>query len=1143
MHSIAQRAIDGESILTLVEEFYGPRGPLAEAGWDLRESQREMSMRFAAQIDESEEEDGSIGLIEAPTGCHAKGQGILMFDGTIKAVEDVVVGDRLMGPDSKARNVLALARGEQEMYDIVPIKGRPWRVNRDHILTLVRCGHRKPHGRRDQRQGEIVDVRLSDYLGWSKSQKYLYKLFRAPVAAFHGEASSEDLLIPPWVLGAMLGDGGFKRHNRRTSFTSVDPEVFLEIKSYVESIGCRFETLDDRHHVIIGLVGYRKHPLRNKLRALGLFGAHSGTKFIPHVYKTASRQARLELLAGLIDTDGSSIGHDSIGFDYISKSEALSNDVAFVARSLGLAAYVKPCEKKSQTGFEGDYFRVSISGHCDEVPVRLDRKRAPKRTIKKDCLRTGFSLNPVGVEPYYGFSLDGDGRFLLDDFTVTHNTGKGQAYLVPGFLAALRAEAKFVGREATAKTHPAKLVVSTANIALQGQLIRKDIPALGRMLGVQPRATLMKSRQNYVCREELLEAAGSMYGRQDQSIQDVYRWTQQPGCDGDRESYPGDATEVWHKVSRGSEDCGRQSCPHYDVTGGAAPCFWRAATVDWPRSHIIVGNHHWVALTKGIKVIAYAVDEAHELEAALRGVQGRTLSTSKFVSVAKRCAKVIGTDPEPVERRMTEVAQLLFDGLERFIESKIPDCSETSMDYKTPVPLRPGWAGEEFTRRLGNAFSYVRDLRDKVVSAAIRLPFNTLYEGEVQTRTIEKTEEAKTSRQAGTVANRMIDLCEIMAAVCCGRPHPDWPSNTSPWAIWAHREKDPRDQWRVLVELVPADVAPAFAGLQARFPTMLLASATLPEFSSMRLSLGMGARWVGQPVDPWPGPFRTDTGLFAGRCEVVTPADDDPEQDDEPTSNRLATPSTLAPTPKYERRLPSPYPLESMGVLFVPHGPAPGDAAAWQSWATQKVVAAVRQSGGGALILATSNAAMRRYTEALRAENCWTVIKQGDSGRGKVIQAFKDEEDSVLVGTRSLFQGLDVQGRSCRLVIIDRIPFGNPKDPLEEAVGQLLVERALALNPKARGATPWMIRTAPEAAMVLVQGVGRLIRSLSDRGAVVLLDNRILQPGSGFALLRDALPPFPLSNRLEDISRILSGSPLSGAIQRRSTFVQADLAF
>ena len=722
-------------------------------------------------------------------------------------------------------------------------------------------------------------------------------------------------------------------------------------------------------------------------------------------------------------------------------------------------------------------------------------------------------------------------------------TGKGGAYLVPGFLAALRAEAIYRGSEPNAKNHPAKLIISTANIALQSQLVRKDIPAMGRMLGVEPRTTLMKSRQNYVCREELVQAAGSMYGRQDPTIQDVYRWTQRPGCDGDRESYPGDTSEVWHKVSRGSEDCGRQSCPHFDMEGGMAPCFWRAATHDWPRSHIIVGNHHWVALSKGIKVLAYAVDEAHELENALRSVQGRTLATSNFVTAAKRGAKLLDADGDAVERAITDIAQFLFERIERYIGDRIGDVSETDPKYRSPIPLKDGWADGDLLARLGKAFAILRQFRDKVVDMALAMNFNSLFDGEVQTRTNEKTEEAKESRKGAMAANRVIELCKAMGATCLGRPHPDWPSIQSPWAIWAHREQDAKKQWRVVVDLVPADVAPSFAGVYAKYKTLLLASATLPEFSSMRLSLGLGGRWTGQPNKPWPSMFATNTGRFSNGFQINAPPEHDEPRDDEPTSNRMATPSTLAPEPIFERRLPSPYPLESMGVIIVPGGPPPGDTAAWPDWATRKVVAAVKHSGGGALILATSNAAMRRYTDALRAENRWTVLKQGDAGRSQVIQAFKDDEDSVLVGTRSMFQGLDVQGRSCRLVVIDRIPFASPEDPLENAVGKLLVERAEALNPNVAGANPWMVRAIPEAAMVLVQGVGRLIRSQEDRGAVVLLDNRILNPGTGWSILRNALPPFPLSYDLGDIAKVLRSEPLRGVSRSQSSSVQADLAF
>ena len=139
--------------------------------------------------------------------------------------------------------------------------------------------------------------------------------------------------------------------------------------------------------------------------------------FIPHEYKTASRKDRLELLAGLIDTDG----HYNHGrFEFCSKSQQLANDVMFVVRSLGLAAYKSPKEINSTS-----YYCVSISGDCSIVPTRIPRKQSSVRLQKKDVLRTGFTCKPTGtIENYYGFTVDGDNRYLLDDFTVTHNCGK-----------------------------------------------------------------------------------------------------------------------------------------------------------------------------------------------------------------------------------------------------------------------------------------------------------------------------------------------------------------------------------------------------------------------------------------------------------------------------------------------------------------------------------------------------------------------------------------------------------------------------------------------------------------------------------------------------------------------------------------------
>src|SRR5579884_2321848 len=121
---------------------------------------------------------GRSALVEAATGCHRAGQLILMFDGSTKRVEDVVVGDLLMGPDSSPRVVLALAHGQQEMVEIRPIKGDPWVVNLDHILTLKRTTkyQRGSKVRRDCKDGEIIDVTVREWLSWSRSMKHVYKL-------------------------------------------------------------------------------------------------------------------------------------------------------------------------------------------------------------------------------------------------------------------------------------------------------------------------------------------------------------------------------------------------------------------------------------------------------------------------------------------------------------------------------------------------------------------------------------------------------------------------------------------------------------------------------------------------------------------------------------------------------------------------------------------------------------------------------------------------------------------------------------------------------------------------------------------------------------------------------------------------------
>jgi superfamily II DNA or RNA helicase len=360
-------------------------------------------------------------LVSLPTGCHARGAEILMFDGSLKKVEGISVGDLVMGPDSEPREVLSLARGFDEMHMVVPVKGEPFIVNSGHMLSLKKMNERSEASGRcypSTSGGAIVNISISEYAEKSMHYKHLHKLYRASV-----EFEQKDTPIEPYFLGVMLGDGSTT--NNTASVTKPDDEIRLECYKQAEKFGLEIR---ESWKEFTNSITYffvpperkrakkRTNRIREIMKELGLNGLKSGDKFIPDSYKINDRESRLELLAGLIDTDGSLSG---AGFEYSSKSERLADDVVFVARSLGFAAY-----KSVKTVKERDYFRVSISGDCSEIPTRIPRKQASARQQKKDVLVTGFRVEPVGYGEYYGFQVDGDNLYLMGDFTATHNSGK-----------------------------------------------------------------------------------------------------------------------------------------------------------------------------------------------------------------------------------------------------------------------------------------------------------------------------------------------------------------------------------------------------------------------------------------------------------------------------------------------------------------------------------------------------------------------------------------------------------------------------------------------------------------------------------------------------------------------------------------------
>ena len=270
-------------------------------------------------------------VLVSPTGCHAPGTPILMFDGTIRPVESIAVGDELMGPDSRSRTVREVHSGRAPMVEVLPIKGDPFVVNDGHILTLVQTpegnGHAyaKPGGR-------WSDISVAELRRQSAYFRHLHKLYRVGVDF----PPAPEPPLSPYLLGLLLGDGNLKPV---VSITTPDAEIVEVVYREAARLGAgiRPQQLAHNEANTYHFVTPRgqPNPVIDRLRALGLLARRSADKSIPRAYKTGSRSTRAAILAGLLDTDG--YMHCG-GFEFSSASVRLAEDVAFLARSLGLRA-------------------------------------------------------------------------------------------------------------------------------------------------------------------------------------------------------------------------------------------------------------------------------------------------------------------------------------------------------------------------------------------------------------------------------------------------------------------------------------------------------------------------------------------------------------------------------------------------------------------------------------------------------------------------------------------------------------------------------------------------------------------------------------------------------------------------------------
>ena len=390
--------------------------------------------------------------------CLARGSPTLMYDGSIKMVQDVAVGDLVMGDDGTPRRVLTLARGQDELFTLVPTRKayESLTVTREHVLCLKytsqgsvakwKYGKRvsfwdnvakKPKCKKftkDQEfeafmagldRDEVIEMTVAEHVALPDYVKRYLVCYRVPVDF----AVTEEPRFDPWLIGVWLGDGDSKRG----VVTNGDEDVCAAMEAAVGGNMAKHVSSTDAAGNTTSVRYFFPGSLDAALQSYGLLG----NKHVPKELKTGSRATRMEVLAGLLDTDAWKDPGGS--YEITQKREAMADDIVFLARSLGFGATKKEVRKaavkRAREGEEADtdgkvrawgtYWRVNIFGAgLEDIPLRCARKRFAAGELKprKDALKWGFDVVSAGMGPYYGFQTDGNERFVLGDFSVTHNS-------------------------------------------------------------------------------------------------------------------------------------------------------------------------------------------------------------------------------------------------------------------------------------------------------------------------------------------------------------------------------------------------------------------------------------------------------------------------------------------------------------------------------------------------------------------------------------------------------------------------------------------------------------------------------------------------------------------------------------------------
>jgi ATP-dependent DNA helicase DinG len=634
--------------------------------------------------------------------------------------------------------------------------------------------------------------------------------------------------------------------------------------------------------------------------------------------------------------------------------------------------------------------------------------------------------------------------------------GKSFAYLIPAL--------------AWARANRERTVVSTNTINLQEQLVGKDLPLLRDALGTedhQPSFALLKGWRNYLCLARLHQAVGARRSLLEPEKHDellaLADWSSRT-ADGSLSDLPVPPSgEVWDEVSAEADLCPRLKCPYFES------CFLFKARRRAADADVVVVNHHLLASDLAIRQAQdnwedaavlppyrrLILDEAHHLEdvaATHLGVQVGSGGVRRLLGRLERNGKGLApTLAHELALRDDLLSRASLDLLRERVLPALMDARRTtdalfqilhSRLGREPVGVLrlgddfaadPAWR-EGLGDQLDGALAAFRSLRDNVETIADRLL------------------EADDSERRTQIIQELRGLIRRLESVSDALNRTLRPAaGGEPAVRWAERTGSKGQQ--VSIASVPLDLAPRLRELLFdRVETIALTSATLAAGG--------------------------DFGFLESRLGL-----------------------DVAPSPVTVREvLPSPFDFPSQCLFGIPEDiPDPReDEVAHAEAVNRAVLDLTYASDGGLFVLFTSHAALRRCAAELRTMigHRWPLLVQGEGSRDMLLRRFRDAGNAVLLGTDSFWEGVDVPGRALRTLVLTKLPFKVPSEPITAARLERLAEQ---------GQDGFMHYLLPHAALKLKQGFGRLIRARSDVGVVVLLDRRVLTKRYG-RLVLDGLP-------------------------------------